>query len=389
MSAALKILHSYKVYRPDVDGGIPFAIATLSKPSRAGVENEILVARLKGFSRNYAMDGVPVRAVSSFGTVFSTPAAPSYPFALIDRAKSNDILVHHAPFPIVDLAVPYLAKNKPLIVYWHAEIIGRSFLTKLLSSSIRRTLKRADRIVVADQSTIDGSPFLPPFASKCTIAPYGIDVDSWATCTEEEAIEAARLRQKHPRMILAIGRLVPYKGYDVLLRALRDIDGHVVIIGEGPLGEDLRRIAAEAGVTDRVTFAGRVSRSNIKAYLHAAKVFAFPSVTRAEAFGIVQLEAMAAGLPIVNTSLTTAVPTIARHEQEGLTVAPHDVHGLAAALSRILDDAPLARRLGDAGKARVYAEYSQERYVARMEDVYQDVVRRRTLNSMQDTTGCR
>lgn len=389
MSAALKILHSYKVYRPDVDGGIPFAIATLSKPSRAGVQNEILVARLKGFSRNYAMDGVPVRAVSSFGTVFSTPAAPTFPFALIDRAKSNDILVHHAPFPIVDLAVPYLAKNKPLVVYWHAEIIGRSFLTKLLSSSIRRTLERADRIVVADQSTIDGSLFLPPFASKCTIAPYGIDVDSWATCTEDETIEASRLRQQYSRMILAIGRLVPYKGYDVLLRALRDIDGHVVIIGEGPLREDLQQIAAESGVTDRVTFAGRVDRSNIKAYLHAAKVLAFPSVTRAEAFGIVQLEAMAAGLPIVNTSLTTAVPTIARHGQEGLTVAPHDARGLAAALSRILDDAPMARRLGHAGKARVYAEYSQERYVARMEDVYRDVVRQRALNNMQDTTGCR
>jgi rhamnosyl/mannosyltransferase len=389
MSAALKILHSYKVYRPDIDGGIPFAIATLSKPSRAGVENEILVARLKGFSRNYAMDGVPVRAVTSFGTVFSTPAAPTYPFALLGRANANDILVHHAPFPIVDLAVPYLAKTKPLIVYWHAEIIGRSFLTKLLSSSILRTLERADRIVVADRSTIDGSPFLPPFADKCAIVPYGIDVDSWAICTENETAEAARLREKHPRMILATGRLVPYKGFDVLLRALRDVDGHVVIIGEGPLREELLRIAAEAGVADRVTLAGRVSISDIKAYLHAAKVFAFPSVTRAEAFGIVQLEAMAAGLPIVNTSLTTAVPTIARHEQEGLTVAPHDVPGLAAALNRILNDAPLARRLGDAGRARVYAEYSQERYVSRMEDVYQDVAQRRALNSMQDTTGCR
>jgi rhamnosyl/mannosyltransferase len=387
MSAALKILHSYKVYRPDVDGGIPFVIATLSGPSRAGVENQILVARLKGMARNYALDGVPVIAVSSLGTIFSTPAAPTYPFALIDRARSNDIVVHHAPFPIVDLAVPYLAKDKPLIVYWHAEIIGRAFLTKLLSGAIRRTLERADRIVVADQSTIDGSPFLPPFADKCTIAPYGIDVDSWAVCNEPETTEAARLRQLHPRMILATGRLVPYKGYDVLLRALRDIDGHVVIIGEGPLEGELWRIAAEAGVADRVTFAGRISRSQIKSYLHAARVFAFPSVTRAEAFGIVQLEAMAAGLPIVNTSLTTAVPTIARHEQEGLTVAPHDTHGLAAALTRILDDAPLARRLGDAGRARVDAEYSQERFVARMEDVYRDVIRRRAVN-MQDTPRC-
>src|SRR5258708_4317854 len=108
MTAALKILHSYNVYLPDVDGGMPFAIGTPSKASRPGVENEILVARRKGFSRPYDQDGVPARAVSSFGTVFPMPAAPTYPLALLARAKSNHILVHHAPFPIVDITVPYL-----------------------------------------------------------------------------------------------------------------------------------------------------------------------------------------------------------------------------------------------------------------------------------------
>jgi rhamnosyl/mannosyltransferase len=388
MSAALKVLHSYKVYRPDVDGGIPFAMATLSRPSPAGTQNEILVARLLGMARKFELDGVPVRAVSSFGNLFSTPIAPGYPFTLMDRVKSNDILVHHAPFPIVDVTVPYLPREKPLIVFWHADIVGKALLKKLLTPSIVRTLTRADKIVVADQSTIDGSPFLPAFADKCAIVPYGIDIDYWATCTAAEQAEAERLRQKHPRMIIATGRLVPYKGFDVLLQALRDIDGHVVFIGEGPLREDLKKIANNTGVAERVTFAGRVSAADIKAYLHAAKVFAFPSVTRAEAFGIVQLEAMAAGLPIVNTSLTTAVPHIARHDQEALTVKPHDSRGLAEAISRILDDAALARRLGEAGKDRARSEYSQERYVLRMEEVYEDVLRHKPRNSMQDKTGC-
>lgn len=388
MSAALKVLHSYKVYRPDVDGGIPFAMATLSRPSPAGTQNEILVARLLGMAREFELDGVPVRAVASLGNLFSTPIAPGYPFTLMDRVKSNDILVHHAPFPIVDVTVPYLPREKPLIVFWHADIVGRALLKRLLSPSIVRTLARADKIVVADQSTIDGSPFLPAFADKCAIVPYGIDIDYWAGCTAEEQVEAERLRQKYPRMIIATGRLVPYKGFDVLLEALRHIDGHVVFIGEGPLREDLQKFANETGVAERVTFAGRVSAGQIKAYLHAAKVFAFPSVTRAEAFGIVQLEAMAAGLPIVNTSLTTAVPHIARHDQEALTVMPRDSRGLAEAISRILDDAALAQRLSEAGKARARSEYSQERYVSRMEEVYEDVLRQKPRNSMQDKTGC-
>jgi glycosyltransferase involved in cell wall biosynthesis len=377
MSAELKILHSYKVYRPDLDGGIPFAIATLSNPNVSRNRNKILVARLRGSARKYDYDGVPVRAVSSWGTIFSTPLAPAFPFELIRRARESDILVHHAPFPIVDIAMPYLPKDMPLIVYWHADIIGRSFLRKLLNSSILRTLERADRILVSDQTAIDGSPVLPAFASKCAIVPFGIDADYWSTCSSDEASLSDQLRQQYPRMILGIGRLVPYKGFDVLLQALRRVDAHVVLIGEGPLAGELQRMAVNLGVADRVTFAGRVPRSHVKAYLHAARVFAFPSVTRAEAFGIVQLEAMAAGLPIVNTALDTAVPHIARHNQEALTVPTNTPENLAEALSSILDDPALAQRLGEAGRIRARVKYNQENYVSRVENIYQDVIRRR------------
>ena len=119
-------------------------------------------------------------------------------------------------------------------------------------------------------------------------------------------------------MILAIGRLVPYKGFASLLQALRGLAGEAVIIGEGPLLQDLRKLALELGVSDRVTFKGRLEPGEIKTHLHAARVLAFPSTTAAEAFGLVQLEAMASGLPIVNTTLPTAVPKIARHDSGGV-----------------------------------------------------------------------
>ena len=89
-----------------------------------------------------------------------------------------------------------------------------------------------------------------------------------------------------------------------------------MLIGEGGLRNDLERMAVQFGVSDRVSFLGFVSDSEVKSYLHAARVLAFPSVTQAEAFGLVQLQAMAAGLPIVNTALPTAVPHVARHNLE-------------------------------------------------------------------------
>ena len=370
-----------------MDGGIPYVIATLSKPADDDIENRVLVARLKGAARTIDVDGVAVEAVGSYGTVFSTPLAPAFPGALARAARQADVVVHHAPFPLADLALARLQSSAALIVYWHADIMGRALLKLPFNAAIRRTLERADRIIVADRSTMMSSNVLPAFEHKCTVVPYGADIDFWATCTVAESARAAALRKEFPRMILATGRLVPYKGYDVLIQALQNVDGHVVFIGEGPLLPALKAQAERLGVADRVTFKGRIAVDEVKAHLHAAKVFAFPSVTSAEAFGIVQLEAMAAGLPIVNTSLPTAVPGIARDDVEALTVAIGRADQLAAALSRILDEPGLAARLGDAAQLRARSVYSEAQFVARMKAIYREVITQRQHG--KENTGSR
>ena len=145
---------------------------------------------------------------------------------------------------------------------------------------------------------------------------------------------------------MSLGRLVGYKGYDVLIRAMQTVDGHCTIIGEGPLLADLQQLTTDLGVSGRVRFAGRLPRDEIKRLFHTAQVFAFPSVTEAEAFGIAQIEAMAAGLPIVNTHLATTVPLVARHDQEALTVDAERPAGIVAGIE------PASRRAGVGRKAR-------------------------------------
>ncbi len=135
---------------------------------------------------------------------------------------------------------------------------------------------------------------------------------------------------------------------------------------------ELQGLAAELGVADRVCFEGRIARSRIRLLLHAAQVLAFPSVTEAEAFGLSQVEAMAAGLPIVNTQLPTTVPLVARHDQEALTVAPRDAAALAAALTRLLDDPALAARLGSAAQSRADSEFDDATYRRRISKIYAD-----------------
>lgn len=374
----MRILHAYKIYRPDIEGGIPAVISSLAQTSDPAISHSILCARRRGSARRYDVDGVPVEAVASLGTLFSTPLAPAYIPVFIRRACAADVVVHHAPLPLNDAAILLgLPDSVALIVYWHADIIGYAMLKRLVSPLIRRVLARADRIVVSGQPMIDHSEFLRPHAAKCVVMPYGMDLGYWRALDADERQKAEDMKRAAPRHIVSLGRLVGYKGYEVLIRAMRDIEGQATIIGEGPLLPDLQQLATELGVADRVRFAGRLERSEIRQLFHAAQVFAFPSVTEAEAFGIVQVEAMAAGLPIVNTSLATTVPFVARHDLEALTVAPGDAKALAMALNRILDKPTLAQRLGEAGQARALSEFDQPVFRARMAAVYGDALQAR------------
>ncbi|SHH64907.1 glycosyltransferase [Bradyrhizobium erythrophlei] len=371
----MRILHAYKIYRPDIEGGIPAVMSSLAQGSDQNISHSILCARRRGAARQYTIDGVLVEAVASLGTLFSTPLAPGYIPAFVRRAASADVVVHHAPLPLNDAAILLgLPDDVGLIVYWHAEIVGYPLLKCLVAPLIRRVLARADRIVVSGQPIIDNSEFLRPHAEKCDVLAYGMDLDYWRTLDASERASADELRRRQPRHIVALGRLVGYKGYDVLVRAMRTIDGYTTIVGEGPLLAELQHLATTLGVSDRIRFAGRLTRSEIKQLFYSARVFAFPSVTEAEAFGIVQIEAMAAGLPIVNTHLATTVPLVARHGREALTVAPNDPQALSQALSRILDEPALAERLGSGGRERANSEFDQVVFRERMAAIYEEAV---------------
>lgn len=373
----MRILHAYKVYVPGVYGGIPSVIAMLAKLSRSGFDTQVLVARERGLARRYKFEGVEVEAVASIGTAMSMPLAPIYPFRLAKRASAFDVVVHHAPFPLTDLGALLMPNDAAFIVHWHAEVIGRPTLMKFLAPLFRRSLKRADRIVVSDQAILENSPFLKDFAEKCVVVPYGCDVAYWSELAAAQREAVDRLQEKHPRLVVAIGRLVSYKGYEVFLRAMQNVDADAVIVGEGQLRADLMRLAEKLGILDRVKFLGVLEPDEVKQYVHAAKVLAFPSVTEAEAFGLVQLEAMAAGKPVVNTDLATAVPNVARDGKEGLTVPPNEPSAFAEALRRLLEQPELAARLGAAGKQRVGAEFSQSLFLSRIQQVYNEAFQRR------------
>src|SRR6185312_16259323 len=172
------------------------------------------------------------------------------------------------------------------------------------------------------------------------------------------------------RLLIAVGRMVYYKGFEYLVKAMPDVRGHLLLVGDGPLTTSLMDLATSLGVAERVTFLGNLPNEAVIPYYHAADIFVLPSIARSEAFGIVQIEAMAAGKAVVNTDLDSGVPYVSQHGITGMTVKPKNSAALAEAINLLLDDPDLRSRYGAAGRARTYAEFILEKMTSRTREAY-------------------
>jgi lipopolysaccharide/colanic/teichoic acid biosynthesis glycosyltransferase/glycosyltransferase involved in cell wall biosynthesis len=302
------------------------------------------------------VDGVPVTRVRSFGTVGAVSLTPTLPWWLA-RARA-DVIVLHEPNPMALLAYALVRPRTPLVVWMHSEVIRPRWQYRLFYEPLLNVaLRRAARIVVASPPMLD-APSLAPFRDKCVVVPYGIDPKPYI------GAPAAGPRPSEPAAseptVLFVGRLVAYKGVDVLLRALPGLAVRAVIVGDGPCRASLESLAAELGVGDRVTFTGQVPDETRLEWYRAADVFVLPSVTRQEAFGMVQIEAMLSGLPVVSTALPTGVPWVNQDGETGVVVAPGDPDALRAALASLAASPERRRRLGVQARARALATFTAE-----------------------------
>jgi rhamnosyl/mannosyltransferase len=241
---------------------------------------------------------------------------------------------------------------------------------------LHAALRRSSAIIATSPDYLRTSAVLRAHSARCHVIPYGIDIAQFQHC-DPTAIDRVR-KQYGERLVISVGRLVYYKGFDYLIRAMAQVRGKLLIIGDGPLRAQLQRLASDLGVTSKVIFCGEIQNTDIVPYYHAADVFALASVARSEAFGIVQIEAMAAGLPVVNTSLDSGVPFVSLHGQTGLTVPPSNPSALAEALNRLLDDADLRHSLGQTGRLRAQQEFTSERMAGRILSLYESVLAAKT-----------
>ena len=369
----MKMVHAFKVYLPH-RGGIVSTIQSLSEGLKGQIATAVLASFPQGLGRKELIHGVPVTRTTSFLELWAMPIAPTYPLHFWRAAHRVDLVDYHFPFPLVDLAVSlYFPRHTGLVIHWHSEIIAQQRTGQLVSPFIRRCLARADRILIATPYHLEISPYLKEVADKCVVIPFGIDITRWETLDAQDHDEIERVRTACGDFFLAVGRLVPYKGMAVLLGALRDIPGQLVIVGDGPQKAYLVALTQSLGVAERVYFAGDVSFRRLKAFMHACRFFVLPSAASSETFGIVQLEAMACGKAIINTDIHPGVGWVARHGLEAITVPALDGNALAQAICHLLAAPQEAARLGKQGTTRVRQVFSRDRFLQDTLAIYREV----------------
>jgi rhamnosyl/mannosyltransferase len=285
-----------------------------------------------------------------------------------------DCFVLHEPNPIAGTSLWLRTPSRRLIVWHHSDLVRPWWAPPTYGRLQRMLYRRADCVIASSPTLASESP-LVQCARRTAIIPFGIDLSRYRRHDAGRCAEIAAIRASIPGpRLLFVGRLVYYKGLQMLLQAAREWRGTIVIVGEGPLEPELRRLAAELDLGDRVRFAGRVEDEQLPAYYQACDAFVLPSFARTEAFGVVQVEAMAAGLPVVSTRLPTGVPWVNQHGVTGLVVAPHDAAALGQVLNRLSGSETLRRSLGEGASRRADCLFSRERMVRAFHDVVETVV---------------
>ncbi len=372
----MKILQLSKFY-PPVCGGIESVVFELAEGmTRRGLQVDVLCANTQGRTvHERGPGGYPVTRAGSWGRWLSTSVAPSMVRLVRQRCADYDLIHAHMPDPLAAVALCRARPLAKLVLHWHSDVVRQRLGRTLYAPLQDWVLRRADAIIATSQLYADSSPCLRPWQHKTHIVPIGISDHAVGDCSAQAL--ALRERFKGKRLVFSLGRMTYYKGFDVLIdaAALLPADCMVVVGGEGDLLGLYRSQVARRGLDDRIVFVGPIERQDLPGYFAAAELFCLASTVRAEAYGVVLLEAMAMGKPVVATEIPgSGVGWINQSGVTGLNVPVREPAALAAAINAILGDAEMAGRFGRAARQRYVEHLGALSMVAATEGLYRRVL---------------
>jgi glycosyltransferase involved in cell wall biosynthesis len=371
----MRILHIVKFYSPWI-GGVERVVQEIAESTKDIFHIRILCCNPGTIGKTEIVNNVAVIRAGSIGILFSMPLSLTYPFLLMREAQNADVLHFHLPFPLADAAyLLCIRKKKKIVVTWHSDINRQKRILFFYKPFLMRFLKIADVIITTSQEVLNSSSFLGEFSHKCMIIPLFIDAQYWESLPSKEFPLPHNVNRE--KILLFVGRLVGYKGVEYLIDAMKGIDASLLIVGSGILEKKLKKRVLSMGLENNIFFVPHLSNNELKWCYEHARVCILPSVEKTEAFGLVQLEAMLFGIPVINTSLPTGVPHVSLHNETGLTVPPQDSTALHGAIQVLLSNETLAREMGQRGRNRAVTIFGKKKAIDDLVQFYNSLSRSR------------
>ena len=378
MNTPMKILQISNYYFPFI-GGIEQVTRDCSDALKGEHEVKVFCFNHEKGDKIDEVDGVEIIRAGCFAKVASQSLSFSYGKLLKKtlREFAPDVVIFHYPNPF---AAHFLLKrlkrlkNCKLVVWWHLDITKQKILGKLFKGQNKRLLRRADKVVATSPKYIEGSRFLQSVREKCVVIPCCVN-DSRMHPGAGVLARAEELKKENEgkTVCLAMGRHVPYKGIEYLVRASKLLDENflVWIGGRGPLTEELKALAAD---DKKVTFLGRVENDELVSRILACDIFCFPSITKNEAFGIALAEAMAYAKPAVTFTIEgSGVNYVSLNGLTGIEVENRNVAAYAEAIKKLASDAQLRKTYGENAKRRVEELFTNEKFTQNVNDLLESL----------------
>jgi rhamnosyl/mannosyltransferase len=367
----MRVLHFFKTYYPDSLGGIEQVIRQMcASTSQLGIENEVLTLTRDRHNSLLHFEGHVVRRARLDFEIASTGFSLAAINQLGKLAKQFDVIHYHFPWPFMDLAHFVARVKKPSVVTYHSDIVRQKHLMKLYQPLKQRFLNSIDHIVATSPNYLASSPVLDKYRHKTSVITYGLDKSIYPVPPPELL---AQWRQRcGERFFLFVGVLRYYKGLHILLDAIQGSPYPVVIVGAGPIEQELKAHARRLGLQN-LMFLGALPEIDKVALLQLCYAVAFPSHLRSEAFGISLLEGAMYGKPMISSEIGTGTSYINHDGDTGIVVPPSDPQALRAAMDSMWAQPEMAAHMGQQAQARYWelftADKMAERYVALYHDV--------------------
>lgn len=374
----MKVLHFYKTYYPDSFGGVEQVIYQLASGAKQlGIETNVLALTPNRVDRVIAVGDHTVHCCQSDIRLASTDFSLSAFSRFKELAKKADIVHYHFPWPFMDVVHFATRHKKPSVVTYHSDIVKQKTLLKLYRPLMNRFLRSVDLIVATSPNYRVSSDVLQDFQEKTEVVPVGLNRDLYPNPNDTKC--QFWRDQLGEKFFLFVGVLRYYKGLHILLDALALNDLPTVIIGAGPIENDLKARALELGLKN-VKFIGQVSDEDKVAILMQSYAMVFPSHLRSEAFGISLLEGAMFGKPMISSEIGTGTSFINIDQETGIVVPPSSPKELQQAMTYLWNSPLQAKEMGKKAIKRFNTLFNSDRMCNSYKELYERLLQDKKIN---------